>query len=301
MGRSRAQQQAKFNKRVDDAKNDLNAGTIKNIREAAEVHGIAYSSLRDRLAGAKNRQEAHVEQQNLTPVEENAIKKWILKLDDWGFPPKHQYVKDISCDFLRSHGIPRRRTYSQQTIASAFKSTGIYPLNPRQVLGSSLTKAKTHAAEKAELLIPRTPHHGKRIATHTKWTPALMGGAAATPDRVLAKIMVEKLSLAAAENAAEVIILKQELEYLRKKNKAAVDSSKVKSKAVLSKVLVVTTEEVVRLRTQWEEKQSAATLKSEQRTARAAAKLEAKGSNSSERFTKQKALPSTPGQKRKVS
>jgi hypothetical protein len=105
MGRSRAQQQAKFNKRVDDAKNDLNAGTIKNIREAAEVHGIAYSSLRDRLAGAKNRQEAHVEQQNLTPVEENAIKKWILKLDDWGFPPKHQYVKDMACDFLRSHGI----------------------------------------------------------------------------------------------------------------------------------------------------------------------------------------------------
>ncbi|KAH0603204.1 uncharacterized protein H6S33_008208 [Morchella sextelata] len=251
MGRSRAQQQAKFNKRVDDAKNDLNAGTIKNIREAAEVHGIAYSLLRDRLAGAKNRQEAHVEQQNLTPVEENAIKKWILKLDDWGFPPKHQYVKDMACDFLRSHGIQaRRRTYSQQTIASTFKSTGIYPLNPRQVLGSSLTKAKTHAAEKAELLIPRTPRHGKTIATHTKWTLALMG-AAATPYRVLAKIMVEKLSLAAAENAAEVIILKQELEYLRKKKKAAVDSSKVKSKAVLSKALVVTTEEVPEQRQSW--------------------------------------------------
>lgn len=189
----------------------------------------------------------------------------------------------------------RRRTYTQQTIASAFKSTGIYPLNPRQVLGSSLTKAKTHAAEKAELVMPRTPRHGKTITTHTKRTLALIGGAAATPNRLLAKTMVEKLSLVAAENAAEVIILKQELEYLRKKNKAAADSSKVKSKAVLSKALVVTTEEVVRLRTQWEEKQSAATLKSELRTARAAAKLEAKGCNSSERSTKQKALPSTPG------
>lgn len=30
---------------------------------------------------------------------------WILKLDGWGFPPRHQYVNDIAVDFLGSYGI----------------------------------------------------------------------------------------------------------------------------------------------------------------------------------------------------
>lgn len=75
------------------------------MAEVAEVHGIAKCTLRDRLKGGKSKKGCRVDHQIWTPAEENAIKGWILKLDDWGFPPRQQYVKDMALDFLKSHGI----------------------------------------------------------------------------------------------------------------------------------------------------------------------------------------------------
>jgi hypothetical protein len=68
------------------------------------------------------------------------------------------------------------------------------------------------------------------------------------------------------------VVLQQELDYLRKKSKAERDSSKVHSKKILSKALVVSSEDVVRLRTEWERKEKEKAekqLAKSQRTARA--------------------------------
>lgn len=105
MGRISNKDKAEFEQRITNAKRDLRTGKITDIRTAAIVHSLAYTTLQNRLKGAGTRQEARIEQQILTPFEELAIKKWIFRLDDWGFPPRHQYVKDMALDFLHSHGV----------------------------------------------------------------------------------------------------------------------------------------------------------------------------------------------------
>jgi hypothetical protein len=106
MGRGNPKKKATAEKRIQDAITDLDSGKFNEISEAAEAHGLALSTLKDRLGGAVSRQKARLNQQKFSAIEEDAIKGWILKLDDWGFPPHHQYVKDMALDFLQSHGIP---------------------------------------------------------------------------------------------------------------------------------------------------------------------------------------------------
>jgi hypothetical protein len=134
---------------------------------------------------------------------------------------------------------------------------------------SGVAKAAENV-EKRDSTIPRTPRHGKSIASHTKHTLALLNED--TPKKKHAKAMVQKLAIAAAEAAAQVVVLQQELDYLRQKNKAATDSLKVHSRKVLSKALVVTAEEVVRLREKWEEREK---KKAEKAATKAAAALRA--------------------------
>jgi hypothetical protein len=103
--RVKLKQDQTFEKQISDAKNDLATGKCLTISEASELHGVAESTLRGRLNGKRSKQQSRIDQQKLTPAEENAIKGWIFKLDDWGFPPRHQYVKDMALDFIKSHGV----------------------------------------------------------------------------------------------------------------------------------------------------------------------------------------------------
>ena len=80
------------------------AGKFSNIRDAATAHGITYGKLRNRLAGIPTRTESHISQQNLTPAEERVLVSRILQLDQWGFPPQIQYIRDLATHFIRSHG-----------------------------------------------------------------------------------------------------------------------------------------------------------------------------------------------------
>ena len=50
--------------------------------------------MRRRLRGAKARKLAHVHQQLLTPAEERAIVRWIVQLEEFGFPPRVRHVKE---------------------------------------------------------------------------------------------------------------------------------------------------------------------------------------------------------------
>ena len=66
---------------------DLETGEEPSIRAAAERYGLKYETLRDRKRGAKNCVESHEDQQTLTNDEKAAIKDWITKVDNFGWPP----------------------------------------------------------------------------------------------------------------------------------------------------------------------------------------------------------------------
>lgn len=76
-----------------------------SIRLAAETYGLKYETLRDRKHGAQNRSQGHRDQQHLTEEEENSIERWIGRVDDYGWPPNIDYVKQLALGFIRSHGI----------------------------------------------------------------------------------------------------------------------------------------------------------------------------------------------------
>ncbi|KAH0602245.1 uncharacterized protein H6S33_009886 [Morchella sextelata] len=58
--------------------------------------GIPASTLNDRFNGRKNRQEAHQNQQKLSPVIEKSLKKWIQDMDDAGFPPRVDLLRGMA-------------------------------------------------------------------------------------------------------------------------------------------------------------------------------------------------------------
>ena len=105
MGRLRQRVDKKREALFTAALNDLETGAQPSIRAAAEHYGLKYETLRDRKRGAKNRVEAHEDQQNLTYSEEEAIKEWIAKVDAFGWPPRVEYVREMALGFIRSHGI----------------------------------------------------------------------------------------------------------------------------------------------------------------------------------------------------
>lgn len=105
MGRLRQRVDKKREALFMAALKDLETGKEPSIRAAAERYGLKYETLRDRKRGAKNRVEAHEDQQNLTYSEEEAIKEWIAKVDGFGWPPRVEYVREMALGFIRSHGI----------------------------------------------------------------------------------------------------------------------------------------------------------------------------------------------------
>ena len=109
MGRVRKQVDAPREILFDSALEDLRTGKIKSIRGAAERYGLQYETLRDRKRGTANRVLSHEDQQHLTNAEEKAIVAWIGRVDDYGWPPKIEYVKQIAAGFMRSHGKGKTR------------------------------------------------------------------------------------------------------------------------------------------------------------------------------------------------
>ena len=66
----------------------LKDGTYTSVAEAAVAFELLKSSLYHRMRGRQNRRKAHEGDQILSPAAEKAVVKWILKLDDHGFPPR---------------------------------------------------------------------------------------------------------------------------------------------------------------------------------------------------------------------
>ena len=67
-----------------------------SIREASAAYSLAYTTLRDWLAGSQKRAIAHEGRQLLTPLDEKAVLHWITKLESWGFPLKIDHGKEAA-------------------------------------------------------------------------------------------------------------------------------------------------------------------------------------------------------------
>jgi len=89
-----AKEEADREKAIKNACDGVQQGRFASIRKAAEAYGVHYSTVRRRLRGAKARKLAHVHQQLSTPAEERAIVRWIVRLEEFGFPPRVSHVKE---------------------------------------------------------------------------------------------------------------------------------------------------------------------------------------------------------------
>ena len=59
-------------------------------------YGIPKSTLCDRARGMQTRQKTHEDYQALTPVMEDALKKWALRMDSQGSPPRLDIFKAVA-------------------------------------------------------------------------------------------------------------------------------------------------------------------------------------------------------------
>jgi len=146
-------------------------------------------------------------------------------------------------------------TYTVKNITSAFEATGIWPLNSRRVLNimrdnknpADLSPVKQTSASGIPI-IPRTPYHGKSLASHTRRTVALFQKNTPSASSSHQKTMVEKLARAAECATAENVILREEVKKLRSRGAITNEVGKTKSRKVLSKALIVSVDDVIRLR-----------------------------------------------------
>ena len=146
-------------------------------------------------------------------------------------------------------------TYTKKNIQSAFEATGIVPLNERRVLSPKKCTFSLNIkqpATKPEFRVPVTPSHGRSILIHGRKTLNALPNS--TPKSKYNHALVTKLLNAAARATADNVILAIENANLREKATSAADRAKTKSRKEISKVRVISVEDVLRLRQGVEEK-----------------------------------------------
>lgn len=89
---------------IQSAIDDLMFGIHKSQRKAANAHGIARSTLQERLNGRQCHAVAHQNQQRLTPEQEDFLADWILSEDLSGRPPSRVCVREMATCILRMNG-----------------------------------------------------------------------------------------------------------------------------------------------------------------------------------------------------
>jgi len=82
-------------KREDTIRKTIRAGTM-SLRDAETAFMVPYSTLRHRLKGGQPHFLAHTEQQLLTPTDEKAVVRWITILENYGFPPGVEHVRQAA-------------------------------------------------------------------------------------------------------------------------------------------------------------------------------------------------------------
>jgi hypothetical protein len=79
------------------------AGTI-SLRKAARMHGISYHTVRGRSKGAVSRKQHSQDMQRLSVQEEGLLRKWVLQLGAWGWPPLISQLYRMASELCKSNG-----------------------------------------------------------------------------------------------------------------------------------------------------------------------------------------------------
>ena len=87
---------------VQNALSDLRNGAA--LATAAKKHSVPRNTLRGRLDGRQPHQNAHYDDQRLTPIQEEHLKLWILRQEALGYAPTHAQVRAIATGVLKREG-----------------------------------------------------------------------------------------------------------------------------------------------------------------------------------------------------
>lgn len=77
---------------IQRAVSDVNTSSFISLQKAADSYSIPRSTLRSRISGRQQRATAHLNQQRLTPEQEEFLVGLILKEDSRAQPPLHPRV-----------------------------------------------------------------------------------------------------------------------------------------------------------------------------------------------------------------
>jgi hypothetical protein len=101
-------------KAIDASGMHPNGRTRLSIRQAATAFNIPRSMLQDRFHGRKTRQEGHAHEQNLMPVQEDLVIKWVKVLGRRGVPVTQATLQDYASEIC---GKPIGETWPKRFMA----------------------------------------------------------------------------------------------------------------------------------------------------------------------------------------
>ncbi|KFZ25257.1 hypothetical protein V502_00262 [Pseudogymnoascus sp. VKM F-4520 (FW-2644)] len=90
--------QTQIEEKIQRAIIALQSKEFTSIRSAAEHFEVPRSTLTDRMAGRKTRNEAHEIEQALSNAEENTLVQWITRLTATGFPATPSLIKEMAVE-----------------------------------------------------------------------------------------------------------------------------------------------------------------------------------------------------------
>ena len=78
-------------------------GRIKSLRAAAKAYDVPHNSLAYRASGHRPRDQLGQHNRKLTDTEELTLVKWVLSIDQCGYPPRVYAVQHIAELLLYKH------------------------------------------------------------------------------------------------------------------------------------------------------------------------------------------------------
>ena len=88
-------------KRIDLAIQTIQTSQILNIKTAAQLYNVPYTTLHHRLKGRMTRHNVQINNRKLTTTEEKALLQRVKSLDNNGFSPTLSFVQKMANQLLR--------------------------------------------------------------------------------------------------------------------------------------------------------------------------------------------------------
>ncbi|KAJ5245957.1 hypothetical protein N7468_000940 [Penicillium chermesinum] len=107
--------------RLDLAVNAVRDNEVASIREAARIHEVSESTLRNRLRGVKPRSETRPNCCKLTLDEEEWLRKWVLGSHLCGLFPRQSQIRDMANVLLTVRGSSTTTTVGINWVSNFMK------------------------------------------------------------------------------------------------------------------------------------------------------------------------------------